>query len=205
MTQKNSISPKLILASASKTRAALLENAGISVVCDPANVDEDAVKDELKEEGATAVQVADTLAELKAKSVSRRHPGAMIIGADQTLDCEGRWFDKPENMDQARENILAFRGKTHQLNAAVCIVQDGQRIWHVNDPAEMQVRHFSDEWLDWYLETVGTEICESVGGYRLEGPGSQLFSAVRGDYFTVLGLPLLPLMQFLRGHSVIVN
>lgn len=201
----NSTETNLILASASKTRAELLKNAGIFVECDPANVDEDSVKDALKDEGATAVQVAETLAELKAQSVSRRHPGAMIIGADQTLDCEGRWFDKPENKEQARENLLAFKGKKHRLNASVCIVRDGQRLWHVNDPAEMHVRDFSNDWLDWYIDTVGEEICESVGGYRLEGPGSQLFSAVRGDYFTVLGLPLLPLMQFLRGHSVIVN
>ncbi|MTI09079.1 Maf family protein [Curvivirga aplysinae] len=194
----------LVLASASKTRAALLQNAGINVTCDPANVDEDSVKIALKGEGASAVQVAETLAELKAQAVSRRHPGVMVIGADQTLDCEGHWFDKPENMDQARENLKFFRGKKHRLNAAVCIVKDGQRLWHVNDPAEMHVRDFSDEWLDWYLNTVGDEICDSVGGYRLEGPGSQLFATVRGDYFTVLGLPLLPLMQFLRGHKTIL-
>ena len=196
---------EIILASASKTRAALLENAGIKVTCIAANVDEDEVKESLKLEGASAVMVAETLAELKAQSISRKHPGKMIIGADQTLDCEGRWFDKPVSMDEVRENLRFFRGKTHRLNAGICVVKDGQRLWHLNDPAEMKVRQFSEEWLEWYIKTAGPEICESVGGYRLEGPGAQLFDAVRGDYFTVLGLPLLPLMQFLRGHKVIVE
>ena len=196
---------ELILASASKTRAALLENAGISVQCDPAYIDEDEVKIALKAEGATAVQVAETLAELKAQSVSKRHPNKLVIGADQTLECDQKWFDKPENKQQARENLLFFRGKKHHLNAAICVVLNGQRLWHLNDPAEMHVRDFSDSWLDWYLDHVGDEICDSVGGYRLEGPGAQLFTAVRGDYFTVLGLPLLPLMAYLRNRETILS
>lgn len=194
---------QLVLASASKTRAKLLEDAGVPVLCDPANVDEDGVKESLKAEGATAVQVAETLAELKARAVSRRHPGAFVIGGDQTLDCNGIWFDKPVDMDQARGHMMALRGKAHRLNAAVCVMRDDEVLWHLNDPVEMVMRSFSDDFLDWYIGECGTEICDSVGGYRLEGLGAQLFSAVRGDYFTVLGLPLLPLLDFLRANGAL--
>lgn len=198
-------SPKIVLASASKTRAKLLENAGVTVDLDPAHVDEDGVKDSLKAEGATAVQVAETLAELKAVSVSRRHPDALVIGGDQTLDCNGTWFDKPVDMDHVRAHLMALRGKTHRLNAAVCVVRNGERQWHLNDAAEMTMRPFSDDFLNWYIDACGEEVCGSVGGYQLEGPGAQLFSAVRGDYFTVLGLPLLPLMEFLRANGGLVK
>ena len=195
--------PAVVLASASKTRAMLLENAGVQVVTQAAHVDEDADKETLKAEGASAVQVAETLAELKAVRVSAKYPGAFVIGGDQTLDCEGRWFDKPADLDEARAHMQALRGRTHRLNAAVCVVRDGQRLWHLNDPAEMTMRDFTDDFLDHYMEITGPEICESVGGYRLEGPGAQLFTAVKGDYFTVLGLPLLPLLGFLRANGVV--
>ena len=196
-------SPKVILASASKTRATLLKNAGIDAICDPAYVDEDAVKNSLAYEGANATQVAETLAELKATTVSHRHKDAYVIGADQTLDCDGVWFDKPEDMAQAKDNMKALRGKTHHLNAAVAIVKNGQTVWHYNEAASLTMRDFSNDFLDYYLGICGEDICLSVGGYQLEGAGSQLFSSIQGDYFTILGLPLLPLLDFFRHHGVV--
>lgn len=197
-------SPGIVLASASRTRVDLLRNAGVTdLEIDPAHVDEDEIKLSLRQENATAAQVAETLAELKAVTVSRRHPRALVIGADQTLDCEGRWFDKPPDMATARANLQALRGKRHSLFAGVCVVRDGERLWHRTDPAHMIMRDFSDAFLDRYLAAVGEDALGSVGSYRLEGLGAQLFSRVQGDFFTVLGLPLLPLLDFLRQHAVL--
>lgn len=195
----------LVLASASPTRAALLENAGLPVRCDPAHVDEAAVKESLQAEGAGAREVAETLAELKALKVSRRHAGALVIGADQTLELNGIWFDKPADRDHARAHLTAFSGKTHRLNSAVAVVRDGEVLWHANDAAELSVRPLDAPFIERYLDAVGDDALGSVGAYRLEGIGAQLFTAVRGDYFTVLGLPLLPLLEFLRQHGALAR
>ncbi len=195
--------PQVILASASPARRSLLENAGVPFEAQAAPVDETEVKQALKAEGAPVAAVAETLAELKALHISRRTPTALVIGADQILECEGAWYDKPVDKDAARAQLRALSGKTHSLLSSVCVVRGGERLWHHNASARLQMRDLSDEFLDGYLEAVGEAALGSVGAYHLEGRGAQLFARVQGDYFTILGLPLLPLLDFLRNHGVL--
>lgn len=192
----------IILASASKSRAAVLRAAGVVVDIVPANTDEDSVKASLKAEGATAAQCAETLAELKAVQVSQRHDNALVIGADQMLECEGFWFDKPADLAGARRHLLNLRGKTHVLPTAVAVALNGARIWHHVALPRLTMRSFSEAFVDSYLAEAGAAVLTSVGAYQLEGPGAQLFSRIDGDFFTILGLPLLELMAFLREHEV---
>ncbi len=195
--------PPVILASASPSRRALLENAGVPFAVEAAPVDEAEVKLALKAEQAPAAAAAETLAELKALHVSRRQPGALVIGADQMLECEGVWFDKPDSLAAARAQLEQLSGKSHSLIASVCVLKGGQRLWHHNEGARLQMRSLSPAFLDYYLNEVGEAAMSSVGAYHLEGLGAQLFHRVQGDYFTVLGLPLLPLLEFLRNHGVV--
>lgn len=195
----------LYLASASTARAELLRRAGVAADIEPAQVDEAEVKAAMRAEGASAAMVAEALAELKASRVARRHPGALVIGADQMLACEGQWFDKPAGREQARRHLQALRGRAHELTSAICVVSDGRRLWHHREQASMWMRDFSDAFLDRYLAETGPETLESVGAYRLEGPGVQLFRHIDGDFFAILGLPLLPLLDFLRGHGVVAS
>jgi len=194
---------RVILASASKSRANLLRAAGVNVEIIPANTDEESVKASLKAEGATAAQCAEMLAELKAVQVSQRHDNALVIGADQMLDCEGQWFDKPADMAGARRHLVTLRGKTHVLPTAVAVALNGARIWHHVALPRLTVRPFSDAFIDRYLAQAGTAVLSSVGAYQLEGPGAQLFSHIEGDFFTILGLPLLELLAFLREHEAV--
>ncbi len=193
----------VILASASKSRANLLRAAGVNVEIIPAHTDEDSVKASLKAEGATAAQCAEMLAELKAVQVSQRHDNALVIGADQMLDCEGQWFDKPADMAGARQHLMTLRGKAHVLPTAVAVALNGARIWHHVAMPRLTVRPFSDTFIDSYLAVAGTAVLSSVGAYQLEGPGAQLFSRIDGDFFTILGLPLLELLAFLREHEAV--
>ena len=195
----------VVLASASRSRAMLLGNAGVDAVRDPAAIDEEEVKASFRAEGADAATVAQALAELKAQRVSGRYPGALVIGADQMLDCNGVWFDKPVDRDHARAHLAALRGRTHELIAAVVVVRDRAVLWHHVARARLTVRPFGDAFLEDYLDRVGDDALLSVGAYQLEGLGAQLFSRIEGDYFTVLGLPLLPLLGFLRGHGVVMD
>lgn len=195
----------VILASGSSSRRSLLENAGVAFEVEAAHVDEDEIKLSLRAEGASAAQTAETLAELKAQRVSRRYPGILVIGADQMLDCNGVWFDKPEDLDHAAGHLAALRGKDHQLLSAVCVMRDGVRMWHHNEVATLTMRDLSDAFISDYLAVVGADVLTSVGAYQLEGRGIQLFSEIKGDYFSILGLPLLPLLDFLRGHGVVAK
>lgn len=197
--------PTVILASASKSRARILRAAGAPHQIVPADVDEADVKLSLAQKGASPSAVAETLAEMKAQQVSRAHRDALVIGADQVLECDGELFDKPEDLDQARAHLRAFRGRRHTLVASVIVARDGAVVWRHNDQAHLDMRDLSDGFIEWYIERMGDEICESVGAYKLEGLGAQLFSNIEGDFFSILGLPLLPLLEVLRHHGVVAS
>lgn len=191
----------LILASASAARQAMLRAAGLTVTAVPASVDEAEVKTSLAADGASVGDVAETLAELKARRVARLHPAALVIGADQMLDCDGTWFDKPKDRDQARQQLVALRGRSHRLISSAVVMMGDGRLWHHSAHATLRMRPFSDGFLDGYLDRIGDEVTTTVGGYRLEGLGVQLFDRVDGDIFTIMGLPLLPLLGYLRGRG----
>ena len=194
--------PEVVLASASRSRLELLRRAGLHLRAEPARVDESEVKASLRAEQADAAAAAETLAELKASKISLRAPGALVIGADQILDCEGRWFDKPPDRAAAVAHLRALGGKTHALATAVCVVRDGVRIWHHREAPRLTMRPLDGVYIESYLDAAGPAVLETVGAYRLEDLGAQLFTKVSGDYFTILGLPLLPLLGFLREHGV---
>ena len=194
--------PEVVLASASRSRLELLRRAGLHLRAEPARVDESEVKASLRAEQADAAAAAETLAEFKANKVSLRAPGALVIGADQILDCEGRWFDKPPDRAAAVAHLRALGGKTHALATAVCVVRDGVRIWHHREAPRLTMRPLDGVYIESYLDAAGPAVLETVGAYRLEDLGAQLFTKVSGDYFTILGLPLLPLLGFLREHGV---
>ena len=196
------MSATLILASASPSRRELLANAGLSFEIEPSGVDEDEVKLSLLGERASPQDIATTLAEMKAARVSSRHPAALVIGADSTLACNGRLFDKPPTLAAARAQLSALGGQTHELVSSVVVAQNGARLWHATERARLTMRPFTDSFLDAYLARAGNAVTASVGAYQLEGLGAHLFSRIDGDYFTILGLPLLPLLSFLAEHGV---
>jgi septum formation protein len=195
---------RVILASASKSRAALLRAAGVTFDVVPASADEEAVKDALKAEGAHAAQCAETLAELKAVQVSQRYPEALVIGADQMLECDGIWFNKPADLNAARAHLVALRGRTHHLPTSAAVALNGSRIWHVTATPRLTMRSFTDAFIEHYLANVGMAALSSVGAYQLEGWGVQLFQQIDGAFFTILGLPLIELLAFLREHGVVM-
>lgn len=192
--------PKLVLASASEVRASILGGAGIDFDVCPSRVDESLLKGTLTDGSDLAL----ALAAEKARAVAVKYPDHFVLGADQILSCDGRLFDKPRDMDEARGNLLFLRGKTHQLINGLALVLNDELVWQNTTTASLTMREFSDAFLDMYLQLAGSSILSSVGCYRLEAEGSQLFEKIDGDYFTVLGLPLMPLLGALREHGVAV-
>ena len=191
-----------ILASGSASRRAILENAGLDFEIDPADVDEDALKDGFDGElGALALM----LAEAKALAVSARRPGALVIGADQVLDLDGRLFDKAKSPGEAEAKLRALRGRTHWLKGGIAAARDGRIVWRHRSAAEMTMRDFSDGFLERYMAEAGGILTKGVGAYAYEGLGAQLFETVEGDYYAVLGLPLLPVLRMLRDQGALAR
>lgn len=195
----------VVLASASPIRRRLLEAAGVALTIAPARIDEDEIKRSMIAEGADGAAIAEALAELKARAVSRTHPGLLVIGADQVLEHDGTIFSKPTDREAARVQLVALRGGGHMLIDCVCVLRDGERLWHRTESARLRMRDFSDGFLDAYLDEVGDQAFDGPGAYRLEGLGAQLFDRIDGDYFTILGLPLLALLDYLRVQGVIAK
>ena len=193
---------RLILASQSLSRRALLEGAGLTFETMPAAVDEAAIKESARAEGVSAADTAILLADAKAARIARRHPDATIIGADQLLVCEGEWFDKPEDLAAARTHLHKLRNRAHELVTAVVVWRNGQRAWHHLATPRLAMRDFSEAFLDEYLAREGAFVTQSVGAYRLEGMGIQLMRDIRGEHTAILGLPLLPLLAYLRDAGV---
>ncbi len=191
---------ELILASASEGRAAVLRGAGIAFRQMPADVDERALEAEAARAngGIEAGGLALLLAAAKAEDVSAREPEALVIGADTVMECGGAVIHKPPSLDAARDQLLALRGRTHRLYSAMCVAEAGKAVWRHLGLAHLTMREFSDAFLDDYCRAEDEAILRSVGAYRIEGPGIQLFAAVEGNHFTIIGLPLLPLLEYLR-------
>ena len=205
MRSTEGIERSLILASGSGARRQMMEAAGLVFEVVPADVDEVAIRDTLRagNSGIEPADVAEVLARAKAEMVSAAHPDALVIGADQVLALGDQIFEKPADLDAARDSLLVLRGKTHQLHSAVVLAENGETVWSASDVAHMGVRAFTPEFLGAYLATAGEKICSSVGAYQLEGLGVQLFEKIEGDYFTILGMPLLPLLGELRARGVV--
>lgn len=194
---------RLILASQSLARRALLEGAGLTFEALSAAVDEASIKESARAEGHSAADTAMLLADAKAARIARRHPDATIIGADQLLVCEGEWFDKPVDIAAAREHLHRLRNRAHELVTAVVVWRNGQRAWHHLATPRLTMRDFSEAFLDEYLAREGAFVTQSVGAYRLEGMGIQLMRDIRGEHTAILGLPLLPLLAYLRDAGIL--
>lgn len=195
--------PRLVLASQSPSRRRLLEAVGLAFVTDAPRLDEEAVKDALRGEGATPEQAAETLALLKAQKVSLRHPGALVVGSDQLLVKGAAWFDKPGDLEAAARQLQALQGGTHRLVTSVVVTQDGERLWHHQEAPRITLRALDEAAIRRYLALAGPAVLSSVGAYQIEGPGALLMRRIEGDHFTVQGLPLLALLDFLRGHRLL--
>ncbi|MET0939797.1 MAG: Maf-like protein [Mesorhizobium sp.] len=194
---------QIILASGSPFRKKLLHNAGISFEVVPADIDERAVENALAGSGATPEDVAAVLAEAKAVNVSEKIAGALVIGSDQTLSLGDTIFHKPADMEAARRQLLKLSGKTHQLNSAVVIARDGEAVWRHVGVARLTMRELDSGFIGRHLSRVGDKALSSVGAYQIEGEGIQLFEEIDGDYFTIVGLPMIPLLAALREQGAI--
>lgn len=192
----------LILASGSQARADLLRNAGIAFEQIPAHIDEASIKSSMQAEAAPPDRIAGTLAELKTQKIANKYPDRLILGADQVLVCDNRLFDKPVNTKDARAQLETLRGQTHQLLTIAVVFENARPVWRHLDRATLTMRDFTGAFLDTYLKTHEHDLTDTVGAYKLEKGGAQLFSRVSGDYFSILGLPLLQVLAFLRTRGI---
>lgn len=195
------MSNRIVLASGSTIRRQILDGAGLDYEVIVRPVDEAAIKEAMLSENSRLRDIADALAEAKAMRVSRQESG-LVIGADQIMVMDDTLFDKPKDMDEVRERLLSMRGKKHELVGAVVICENGTPVWRHMCRTKLWVREFSEEFLDWYIKTEGEALTKSVGAYRFEGPGAQLFEKVEGGFFAILGLDLLPVLDYLRTRGV---
>lgn len=194
---------KVILASGSRIRAKMLRDAGVKFDVQIPFVDEETILRSLDAEGAEPADIVDTLAEYKARRISNKNFSSLVIAADQVLTFNGQIYTKPKDMKEARAHLNLFKGQGHQLLSAVVVYEDMKPIWRHIGRAQLSMRDFSNAFLDNYLEKVGKDILQCVGCYQLESYGINLFTHVKGDYFTILGLPLLEVLSFLRTRGVI--
>ena len=193
----------IVLASGSIHRRELLKNAGVDFTVEPSTLDERAMEAPLTGSGVGPDDVAQILAEAKAINVSERHPGEIVIGADQTLSLGDEIFHKPENMEAARRTLLKLSGRTHNLNSAVVLVEDGAVTWRHVSTARITLRPLDPGFIGRYLAHVGQKVLTSVGAYQIEKEGIQLMESIDGDFFSIIGLPILPLMKELRSRGEI--
>jgi septum formation protein len=196
---------RLILASASSARAAMLRDAGVEFITEPAAIDEAAVKNEYRRAGRDALVCAMALAETKARAVARRHPEALVIGADQILVVGDEWFDKPADLGAAAAQLRRLCNRSHVLATAACAYQAEDRLWEASASPELTMRHFGEGFLADYIAAEGEALLGSVGAYRLESRGVQLFTRIEGDHFAILGLPLIELLGFLRRRGLLAE
>lgn len=200
-------SGQLVLASASRIRAEMLRASGLDIDVRPSTVDEPSIKEALKVERGemSGDDLAAVLAQAKAVDVSRQDASSLVIGADQVLSLDGKLYDKPVDQDDARNTLCELRGRTHHLHTAVACASAGEVVWHHEASVALTMRDFSNEFLGLYMGERGDDLLTSVGAYKLEGSGAQLFTSIDGDYFSVLGLPLLELLGFLRSTGAIAS
>ena len=195
---------KIILASKSRARKTMLENAGIDFDCLPADIDEEKIIEELTSSGASSGNIALNLAREKAMVISKKNPEKIIIGSDQVLSMNDKVYSKVENKEEAKIRLMEFQGREHYLTSAVCAVKNGENLWHKTDVAALKMKALDDRAIDKYIEIAGDDLVSCVGCYAVEGVGIRLFESIRGDFFTIMGMPLLPLLKFLDNEKVLL-
>lgn len=194
---------EIILASESTSRQAMLKNANIRFTSQPAHIDEEAIKQSAISEGVSLADCAILLAEIKGRRIALANPKAFIIASDQILDFSGRCFSKPESLDNAKTQLLELQGKTHKLHTSVVVFLDGERIWHHLSSSVVILRSLSEVEIDFYLDEIGNSVMQTPASYQIENQGCHIIAQLSGTYYDILGLPLLPLLEFMRLHGLL--